>query len=820
MNELGQELQDRLEQLEAGLPLAQCLEGLPEQDAAALRLAAEMRRLPMAGQDAAAAAGQRARLMAAAGRTPSAGANGHAGPIDWRQLSQRLAGMVRQRAAVGLAVVTALILMWVWVGSSREQQPEQLAAPITQGERAAQPEPAEAAAPETAAAAPETAAASPAEEAAAAAAGSSPDAAAAAEAAAPAERPMSATFLPVLSSAMLTSPGRAAAVSARGIAQRLSADGLWESIVPRSTSLAAGDRVRTGELSSLVLAFYDGSVAAIGANTELTIDTLHAQLPEDGLRTVVLTQWQGDSDHQVAFRNDAGSRYQVNTPYGTGIARGTQFHVRVRDEQSSYTVSEGRVDVSNAGATMAVVAGQLSSFSADSPPSYPEFLVTGVGEVTQTGDTWIVAGQPFDVDDDTEYIGDPGVGDLVYVEGRMVSGGNPLALRIELLHQNQLETFSLKGVVDEINDDFWIVAGQRISVTEGVGEDDLIEVGDLVHVTGYILPESGSLVADDISLVEDEHGLWFEFVGVVESKSDTAWTISGIEITVDGESEIDERVEPGMRVKVEGWILENGDWLAHEIKLAPQQETFEFTGIVTKIDPWIVSGIGFETRGWTIIESGIKLNSTVRVSGVILEDGSWIASRIELIDDSVMEIVFVGTVDSVGPDWVISGLPIDTDGDTKIDDGIVVTDLVKVTVWIKADGSWLARRIELISSEVDDNCVALTAVITGINDDQIFLSNGSTVLLSAKIVVDGELRVGSVVTMLACVNDEGKIEIVSIIVIYTPPPAEQPPADDPDQSQRVEICHKPGTPAEQSKSLPAAALGGHLGHGDTLGSCP
>ncbi|MFZ0548460.1 MAG: hypothetical protein WAM60_23630 [Candidatus Promineifilaceae bacterium] len=35
----------------------------------------------------------------------------------------------------------------------------------------------------------------------------------------------------------------------------------------------------------------------------------------------------------------------------------------------------------------------------------------------------------------------------------------------------------------------------------------------------------------------------------------------------------------------------------------------------------------------------------------------------------------------------------------------------------------------------------------------------------------------------------------------------------------VTICHKPGTPAQQTMTIPESALGGHLGHGDTLGAC-
>lgn len=37
--------------------------------------------------------------------------------------------------------------------------------------------------------------------------------------------------------------------------------------------------------------------------------------------------------------------------------------------------------------------------------------------------------------------------------------------------------------------------------------------------------------------------------------------------------------------------------------------------------------------------------------------------------------------------------------------------------------------------------------------------------------------------------------------------------------ETVTICHKPGTPAEQTKTIPSSALSGHLGHGDYEGPC-
>jgi hypothetical protein len=39
------------------------------------------------------------------------------------------------------------------------------------------------------------------------------------------------------------------------------------------------------------------------------------------------------------------------------------------------------------------------------------------------------------------------------------------------------------------------------------------------------------------------------------------------------------------------------------------------------------------------------------------------------------------------------------------------------------------------------------------------------------------------------------------------------------QQQKVTICHKPGTPDEQTKEVPQSALHGHLRHGDRLGPC-
>ena len=42
---------------------------------------------------------------------------------------------------------------------------------------------------------------------------------------------------------------------------------------------------------------------------------------------------------------------------------------------------------------------------------------------------------------------------------------------------------------------------------------------------------------------------------------------------------------------------------------------------------------------------------------------------------------------------------------------------------------------------------------------------------------------------------------------------------DDDAEVKIKICHKPGTPAEKTLKVPPRAVPGHLGHGDTIGSC-
>jgi hypothetical protein len=507
------------------------------------------------------------------------------------------------------------------------------------------------------------------------------------------------------------------------------------------------------------------------------------------------------------------------------------FHVRVASNQAAYFgVDEGVVAVTGEDVTVNVVAGQSTSIQNGEPPDAPVFTITGEGEVTQTEPTWVIAGQSFETHEDTVFVGDPQIGDWVRVEGHLSVDGTPIADLITLLQRSLVDRFTITGPVDAIGAAEWIVADQTITVNEDTAIDEDIDEQDLVKVEGEIL-EGGELVAEHIMLLEDIPGLPFRFTGIVQTINDGMWTISGIDVTVDEETDVDPEAGQDDMVVVAGWILDDGTWLAREIKLAePPPATFQFVGIVGSIEPWEVAGISFETDASTEIEDDIEQGDLVEVKGQILPDGSWLASEISQVDehdDDVFTIMFVGVVDGVDP-WVVSGIPLTVDDATEIEDGIEQGDLVKVTVNILPDGTWLATEITLFGSNDDVlGCMLIAAVVESVGDGELNVSGWSPIDLN-ETIVQGEITVGSVILMQVCVSEDGSVEIAMIVVIYQPE-SDVPPVspyddddgdtDDDEHDAKITICHKPDSKNPQTITISRSAWPAHKAHGDTMGPC-
>ncbi|MBP1693960.1 MAG: hypothetical protein H6Q37_1843 [Chloroflexi bacterium] len=629
----------------------------------------------------------------------------------------------------------------------------------------------------------------------------------------------------------------------------------------------------------------------LGGEAEIALDALDART--SGARVVQVTQMSGESHHEVAQSDDPGSHYDVNTPTGSGSATGTKFTVMVLPGQlSQFWVETGEVSVVNENVKVKVVAGQTTSIFAGQPPIEPEFRITGEGQVMQietvggggvilpasaqkaqknqndkislchaTGSTtnpyveitvsvagathghakhpgdiipapaggcplstpvtattptsWNIAGRTFLADDSTVAFGNPQPGDWVSFEGRRLADGSRYVDRIELSSHSPENQFAFTGKVESIGDTTWTISRRVVQVNEFSEIEPGLKVGDTVQVAGNTAAD-GTFWAARLNQTEGA-GSNFRFAGVITSMDKDVWIISGIKVTVDENTTLYGDFVAGNPVAVEGVIKQDGTWLATTINLVtPEGYRFEFTGVVQSISPWIVSGVGFNTADWTEIDADIQVGDKVRVSGLVGADGIWVAESIERLDtEHVTSFAFYGPVLSLNP-WNVGGVSLTVDGRTTIKGDIKLGEMVKVTGWILEDGTWLATEIKHTGLHLGQGCFMVSSVVQSINDEEIILIDGQTLVRSGDLEVQGDLKEGSLVRYQYCVDKDGVGKIGRIIVVYQL--EELPPAN----TGKVVICHYPPGNSGNRHTIEVGqpAVSAHMAHGDTLGPCP
>jgi LysM repeat protein len=661
-------------------------------------------------------------------------------------------------------------------------------------------------------------------------------------------------------------------------------DSQW-TLAKSGQTLKSGQYIRTGALSNVTLAYYDGSYTYLGAEAEIALDARTS-----GARLVQLTQVSGESQHEVAKSDDPGSHYDVNTPAGNGSTNNATFTAMVfPDQLSQFWVEAGDVSVINENVTVVVAAGQTTSVLVGQPPIEPEYRVTGEGQVMQistidgsssailptsapnaqenqngkitlchatgsatnpyveitvsvagathghakhpgdiipapadgcpispitssTSTSWNIAGQTFRTGASIVIFGNPQPGDWVSFEGRQLADGTRFADRVVLLDHSSEDQFIFIGKVESIGDTAWTISSRVVQINEFTTIDAGLKLGDNVQVLGGIA-EDGTFLATSLSRT-DGVGSNFRFSGVLTNINNNVWIISGIKVTVDGNTTLYGDFVLGNPLEVEGVIKEDGTWLATTINLVtPGGYHFEYTGVVQSLSPWIVSGVSFDTADWTEIDAGIKVGDKVRVAGVENADGIWVAETIELLDTThPTSFAFFGPVLSINP-WNVRGVSLTVDGNTIIKSDITVGEMVKVTGWILDDGTWLATEIKHTGLHLGQGCFLVTSVVQSISGDQILLADGQTLVRTGDLVVTGDLKDGSMVRYQFCVDEQGQSKIGSVTVVYQ---MEELP-----QAKAV-ICHyPPGNPGNRHTiEVGQPAVPAHLAHGDTLGPCP
>lgn len=272
---------------------------------------------------------------------------------------------------------------------------------------------------------------------------------------------------------------------------------------------------------------------------------------------------------------------------------------------------------------------------------------------------------------------------------------------------------------------------------------------------------------------------------------------------------------------------EDGSWMP-----VAGEAIFTLTGKLESVEPWSVAGVSLATNEATRIEEGLQVGDLVLVQGTVLEDGTWMAYSIESAEQQTDPIItLIGIVDSIDP-WVVNGIQLNVTDETDIQDGIATGTIVRVEILLLEDDTWEVLSIARLgdSSEVS-GCTTVVATVVKVEGGQIqFLGWPITVPLAEdEQTQDNEgndnnaadrmeitLSSGQVVMAVVCVSEDGRLVIVQIIILED---EDNDNAGDVTGGGKVLVCHKPNKNAH-TLSIAPAAVPAHLAHGDTLGPCP
>jgi hypothetical protein len=273
------------------------------------------------------------------------------------------------------------------------------------------------------------------------------------------------------------------------------------------------------------------------------------------------------------------------------------------------------------------------------------------------------------------------------------------------------------------------------------------------------------------------------------------------------------RLENGaveLRAENQGWIP------------VAAETTFEIVGELQSTDPWMVTGNTFAVRDSTDIEEGLEAGDLVRVQGIILEDRTWLAHSIASAGEPPSAAIFlIGKVISIDP-WVVNGITLNVTEDTVVSEGITPEMIVRVEILLLEDGTWEVLSIAPLDDFTDvPGCATVTATVVAVNGSELQLAGWPAITLGDGVIVEdteggaSTLGPGQVVLVVVCPSGEAQIIITHIVILDTN--EEDMPAGG---GEKVLVCHKPEKRGGHTLSISSSAVPAHLGHGDKMGPCP
>jgi LysM repeat protein len=133
-----------------------------------------------------------------------------------------------------------------------------------------------------------------------------------------------------------------------------------------------GDTIRTGENSSVILEFVDGTRLSLEENSEMKVQYLGAY-EYTGMTDSRLYLKKGRLETQVAPKKGSASRFEIATPVTVTSVRGTNYRISSDPETaiSNTEVLEGGVSVSGSNITRLIPKGFGTIAATDHQPEPP-----------------------------------------------------------------------------------------------------------------------------------------------------------------------------------------------------------------------------------------------------------------------------------------------------------------------------------------------------------------------------------------------------------------------------------------------------------------
>jgi hypothetical protein len=217
------------------------------------------------------------------------------------------------------------------------------------------------------------------------------------------------------------------------------------------------------------------------------------------------------------------------------------------------------------------------------------------------------------------------------------------------------------------------------------------------------------------------------FEGILESKGDTNWIVSGIPVTIQSETTIVGGIidtgsfEPGLVVEVEGITNSHRAVTANEIHL----REYQFVGLVQEINAnfWRISGVQLGITSKTQIDDGIDIGDQVNVLIRSEDNGLYALAILHEIYPVITPIIqsspteksivlkdrepeieedqkLVGIVEKISDNyWVIGGQIVYIVGIPEITSDINIGDSIEVDYRTELNGSLTAISLEKITND-------------------------------------------------------------------------------------------------------------------------